>query len=86
MNGLYSWHNGPGTGAFGRPHGRRGESPVYAAQESGESEVILPPAEGPPPLIDEEDRRPPYPPGAPPFTGEDVEDAGEPERTRPTSD
>jgi hypothetical protein len=64
------------TGDFGRPHRRRQAWPKYEAQES---EVITPPEKGPP-LDDEEDTRVPYPPGAPPFTGEDVEDAGEPER------
>ena len=64
------------TGEFGRPRRRRVASPNYEAQES---EVITPP-EKDPPLDDEEDTRAPYPPGAPPFTGEDVEDAGEPER------
>ena len=69
------------TGDFGRPHRRQAEWLHYQAQESGEPEVITPPPDkGPPPLADDEAPRAPYPPGAPPFTGEDVEDAGEPER------
>jgi hypothetical protein len=67
------------TGHFGRPHWPRAETPEYEAQESGESEVIITPEKGPPPSDDEDERQPPYPPGAPPFTGEDVEDAGEPD-------
>ena len=69
------------TGHFGRLHWPQVETHGYEAQESGESEAITPPEKGPPPFDDAGERPFPNPPGAPPFTGEDVEDAGEPERS-----
>jgi len=64
-------------GHFGRPHWPRVRTPRAEAQESGEPDVITP-EKGPPPLEHDDDTRL-YPPGAPPFTGEDVEDAGTPD-------
>jgi hypothetical protein len=66
------------TGDFGGPRRRQAERRQYKAQESGESDLITP-EKGPPPFDDEDERQLPYSPAAPPFTGEDVEDAGEPE-------
>jgi hypothetical protein len=72
--------DGPGTrGEFGGKRGGKAGWAKYDAQEPGNpgKPDIKPPPHRDAPELEPED---PEGPGSPPFTGEDLEDAGEPNR------